>query len=650
MDRIYTRAIFPCSLFALLVVSMVAFAASRPPAARPVPTYEALSRWSSSNTLALAASGLNVYAFAADEDAHLVRVFDVTENKQSAEQDPIALAGSPGQVIVHHGSLFVSLPLDNQVIEYELPSRRVLRTYATCAEPRGLLAHAESARLYVLCGFGHRLQAFAHDDGRRVLDLDLPREPRAMAAFGEGAQAVIGIAHAVGSHMSIVSVSTARSAQRPLLHLRPGQVRESEAPFGGFLLSSGWGDDFGRIQKACPPDDNVHELNQGFAIAVIGSALGASWVLPAVDVVPMPVPEEGRDEVAPRPPAAPVFSGYGTLSGDPCGRSTAPAPQVRLALVQKTAAEDRTLALQGCAVPRAIAVNRTTGAVAVACVNGNKIAILSTHGQTDVAVASGTFGLAYDERGRLITWSSYDGLLSVLDSGGVHAPQQVRARNRVRVPELVAIGREFFHSDAGGRVSADGRVCASCHPDGRDDGLVWGAPNGPRQTPTLMGRVAGTAPYGWNGGPDRVAAHMEETIRRLGGTGLIAEDREAIEAYVMSMRTPVLPADERPIAAEGAKVFAAQGCAGCHDPSSAFTDGATHEFALPSSRRGQPQEKLASFDTPSLRLVANTAPYFHDGRYPTLRALLADRKNPMADMSELSNRDIDALEAYLGTL
>ena len=31
------------------------------------------------------------------------------------------------------------------------------------------------------------------------------------------------------------------------------------------------------------------------------------------------------------------------------------------------------------------------------------------------------------------------------------------------------------------RLSGDGRACASCHPDGRDDGLVWSTPNGPRQ-------------------------------------------------------------------------------------------------------------------------------------------------------------------------
>ena len=46
------------------------------------------------------------------------------------------------------------------------------------------------------------------------------------------------------------------------------------------------------------------------------------------------------------------------------------------------------------------------------------------------------------------------------------------------------------------RISADGRVCASCHPDGREDGVAWVTPEGPRQTPMLAGRLGkGEARY-----------------------------------------------------------------------------------------------------------------------------------------------------------
>ena len=56
------------------------------------------------------------------------------------------------------------------------------------------------------------------------------------------------------------------------------------------------------------------------------------------------------------------------------------------------------------------------------------------------------------------------------------------------------------------------------------------------------------------------------------------------------------------------------------------------------------------FDTPSLALVAGTAPYFHDGRYRSLRALLLDCDGKMGSTSGLSPADLDALEVYLGTL
>ena len=56
------------------------------------------------------------------------------------------------------------------------------------------------------------------------------------------------------------------------------------------------------------------------------------------------------------------------------------------------------------------------------------------------------------------------------------------------------------------------------------------------------------------------------------------------------------------------------------------------------------------FDTPSLRFVSGTAPYFHDGRYPTLRALLVGSDGKMGHTAKLSPHELDALEAYLRTL
>jgi len=55
-------------------------------------------------------------------------------------------------------------------------------------------------------------------------------------------------------------------------------------------------------------------------------------------------------------------------------------------------------------------------------------------------------------------------------------------------------------------------------------------------------------------------------------------------------------------------------------------------------------------DTPSLRFVRGTAPYFHDGRYATLEMLLVDPKSPMGHSWSLPENDRAALAAYLRTL
>jgi cytochrome c peroxidase len=58
----------------------------------------------------------------------------------------------------------------------------------------------------------------------------------------------------------------------------------------------------------------------------------------------------------------------------------------------------------------------------------------------------------------------------------------------------------------------------------------------------------------------------------------------------------------------------------------------------------------AGLDTPSLRFVAGTAPYFHDGRYKTLEELLAAPDHAMGESTRLSRQDRAALAAYLETL
>jgi cytochrome c peroxidase len=76
-----------------------------------------------------------------------------------------------------------------------------------------------------------------------------------------------------------------------------------------------------------------------------------------------------------------------------------------------------------------------------------------------------------------------------------------------------------------------------------------------------------------------------------------------------------------------------------------YTDGLSHVLGHLRS-----DESRSDFDTPSLRFVASTAPYFHDGRYATLHDVLTDPRHRMGHVESLTNDDARALEAYLRTL
>ena len=87
------------------------------------------------------------------------------------------------------------------------------------------------------------------------------------------------------------------------------------------------------------------------------------------------------------------------------------------------------------------------------------------------------------------------------------------------------------------------------------------------------------------------------------------------------------------------------GCASCHGADGDLPDGSQHDV----KSRGA-ADTQARFDTPSLKLVGGSAPYFHDGRYPDLKTLLVKSDGKMGHTKHLSTADLADLEAYLETL
>ncbi len=212
----------------------------------------------------------------------------------------------------------------------------------------------------------------------------------------------------------------------------------------------------------------------------------------------------------------------------------------------------------------------------------------------------------------------------------------------------MALGRTLFHTTDDARVSSDGRACASCHPDGRDDALTWSTPAGPRRSILLAGRVAATAPYSWNNGEKNLTEHVTITFDRLNGHGVRGTELDALAAYITSLPPPpALDVGDRATVARGEQIFASSeaACASCHTPQTLFTDGTLHDVGSATEI-----DKERTFGTPSLHLVGSAGPYFHDGRYATLHDLLVDPESKMGGSAQLSDADRNALEAYVRTL
>ncbi|MBN9164072.1 MAG: cytochrome C peroxidase, partial [Myxococcales bacterium] len=141
--------------------------------------------------------------------------------------------------------------------------------------------------------------------------------------------------------------------------------------------------------------------------------------------------------------------------------------------------------------------------------------------------------------------------------------------------------------------------------------------------------------------------HLANTFDRLSGKGLRSIELDALVTYVSQMPAPprAAPADNAKID-RGRAIFASSeaGCSTCHSGAT-FTDGRNHDVG--SKHRA---DRGATFNTPSLRLVGGTGPYFHDGRYANLTELLTKSDGKMGHTKHLSNADLDALETYLRTL
>ncbi|NVB79710.1 MAG: c-type cytochrome [Kofleriaceae bacterium] len=260
----------------------------------------------------------------------------------------------------------------------------------------------------------------------------------------------------------------------------------------------------------------------------------------------------------------------------------------------------------------------------------------------------GPDGLALSPDGELVVWCSFKRTLMRVTAAD--PSDLVHTAKLVEGPPLVAsaytaeqhLGLQLFSSTTPLVNRENALACASCHIDGGSDGLSWKIGKQALQTPALAGRLAGTAPYKWDGSDATLAASFATTIHRLGGNGLDKAQTASLVAYLQALPRPRVPTRDPDAVARGKAVFEnAGGCAECHGGAS-FSDGERHQFA----------SSLEDVDTPSLVGLASTAPYYHDGSAETLDDLLrgGGSVHGMFDPGKLSDAQRADLKAYLESL
>lgn len=286
-----------------------------------------------------------------------------------------------------------------------------------------------------------------------------------------------------------------------------------------------------------------------------------------------------------------------------------------------------------------------------------------------------------------------------------HLPPPVSPAENPTTPEKVELGYRLFF-DA--RLAKDGTTaCAQCHKpelawatDAALDTKVGGAAN-TRNSPSLL-LVGHNPSFYWDGrmptlekvceaawkgqlgaDPATIAKTLnDDSVTRAFFQRAFQADASpdnipmALAAFLRTLNTGnseldhFLAGEKDALNADakaGWALFQKKGCIGCHVPP-LFTDHQFHDLGVNAKDAAEGRDqgrKVATkeegdafkFKTPSLRNVAHTAPYFHDGSAKTLEAaisLIAEgrttKHEPLLKPFKPSAKELKQLAAFLVSL
>jgi mono/diheme cytochrome c family protein len=258
-------------------------------------------------------------------------------------------------------------------------------------------------------------------------------------------------------------------------------------------------------------------------------------------------------------------------------------------------------------------------------------------GDEDIAPESAQWGAptaaAYAPDGRLVI--QWDNVIQIRN------PRTFEAGTAIGLPGPAVLdgGRARFHTP-----TAAGIACASCHPEGLDDGLVWSFDFGDRRSQNISGNLEQRAPYHWSGDMTDLNMLMDEVlVHRMGGEEPTADQRDELTQFLFNLKPPPSPSYlDSAAVARGKALFNNDdvGCAHCHS-GPLFTDNSLRDVGTG-----------GNFKVPSLIGVSWRPPFIHTGCAKTLR----DRFDPACGgdrhggADTLTDAQLDDLITYLQSL
>jgi hypothetical protein len=533
-----------------------------------------------------------VTAVAADPDRD--KVFIVDLGSQAVREVALEPLDEPGRSVEDSNRrVHVALRRGGALVSIDVASATVVQRRAVCASPRGVAYDPLLDLVHVACQTGE-LVTLPASGGNPTRVLDLGRDLRDVVVDG-----------------GRLLVSRFKSAELVVV------------------------DGLGQITRTLKPEDSGFEPSIAWRMLPLASG-GVAMLHQRANPAQIAIGPAGYYSGAGSCSGAIVEGTVSRLDPDDDGTSYNPPPPPMAMLIG----------------PSDLAVSRDGANLAMVSIgtawpatrSGNpvnlpKIQIFPSDtlqpadpcGQepTSIVVTGEPIAVAFDGMGRPIVQSREPAQIQVVNGPTISLSADSRADT----------GVALFHMNSGFGIS-----CASCHPEGSEDGRTWEfAEIGPRRTQSVAGGVLATAPFHWSGDVEDFTALIHEVFEsRMGGTRPNKQQIAKFSSWVDRVAPPHGRVVETTAAERGRALFddANVGCSGCH-AGSQLTNNQSYDVGTG-----------GVFQVPSLVGVAARAPFLHSGCAPTLRDRFGScgGGDQHGMTSTLSSTQVDDLVAYLETL